>query len=241
MGPSLQVCLDALEGDHVDSANGAGELHILERTSLKFLAQNCILNEAPNLTRFKISGSLPSLQLNFSDRKYKSMMRMIDVAIPKFNGDAEKNVTTRPALHPAARHTSFAQSKTKVPKDDEDEDLHISEDTASEGSDKGEEEEEEEEKEGGKDEFFDTPDIADGVSAVSNCLRSNKLDTDRHSSIPETKHSPEDFRIHLLCRPGSSFNLPLKRRSRQTRSTTRQHCTRRLQARVRAASVRHER
>ncbi|GAA5995177.1 hypothetical protein JCM5350_001861 [Sporobolomyces pararoseus] len=166
MGPSLQVCLDALEGDHVDSANGAGELHILERTSLKFLAQNCILNEAPNLTRFKISGSLPSLQLNFSDRKYKSMMRMIDVAIPKFNGDAEKNVTTRPALHPAARHTSFAQSKTKVPKDDEDEDLHISEDTASEGSDKGEEEEEEEEKEGGKDEFFDTPDIADGKQNI---------------------------------------------------------------------------
>lgn len=68
MGPSLKVCLDALDGDHADQANGAGELHILERTSLKFLAQNCILNEAPNLTRFKISGSLPSLQLNVRSR-----------------------------------------------------------------------------------------------------------------------------------------------------------------------------
>lgn len=64
MGPSLQVCLDALDGNHHGNLNTVGELHILERTSLKFLAQNCILNEAPNLTRFKISGSLPSLQLN---------------------------------------------------------------------------------------------------------------------------------------------------------------------------------
>jgi len=64
MGSSLQVCLDALEGHHHGAVDGVGELHILERTSLKFLAQNCIINDAPNLTRFKVSGSLPSLQLN---------------------------------------------------------------------------------------------------------------------------------------------------------------------------------
>lgn len=92
---------------------------------------------------------------------------MIDVAIPDFDGDAEKNVTTRPALQPAARHTSFAQSKSKVTEHDDDEDLHISEDTASNKSVDDDEDEEEEEKEGGKDEFFDTPDIADGVRQSS--------------------------------------------------------------------------
>lgn len=41
-----------------------------------------------NLARFKISGKLPTLQLNFSDSKYKSILRLVDVTIPKFdNGD----------------------------------------------------------------------------------------------------------------------------------------------------------
>jgi vacuolar protein sorting-associated protein 13A/C len=41
-----------------------------------------------NLARFKISGKLPTLQLNFSDSKYKSVLRLVDVTIPKFdNGD----------------------------------------------------------------------------------------------------------------------------------------------------------
>lgn len=66
MGPSLQVCLDALNDEHDGHHSAGGELHILERTSLTFLAQNCILAQAPNLTRFKISGSLPTLQVNVS-------------------------------------------------------------------------------------------------------------------------------------------------------------------------------
>lgn len=42
-----------------------------------------------SLARFKISGKLPTLQLNFSDSKYKSVLRLVDVAIPRFdNGDA---------------------------------------------------------------------------------------------------------------------------------------------------------
>ena len=86
---------------------------------------------------------------------------MIDIAIPHFNSEAEKTVTTRPALQPAARHTSFAQSKSKVPQHEDDDELRVDEDTASEGSD---DEAEEEKEEDGKDEFFDTPDIADGVS-----------------------------------------------------------------------------
>ncbi|GAA5952650.1 hypothetical protein JCM21900_006060 [Sporobolomyces salmonicolor] len=160
MGPSLQVCLDALEGDHNGHANGISELHILERTSLKFLAQNCILAQAPNLTRFKVSGSLPMLQLNVSDRKYKSMMRMIDVALPNFDSDAEKSVTSRPSLQPVARHTSFAQSRSRAAGED-DEELQVLGDTDSDGSGDADDEQED-----GKDEFFDTPDIADGKQNI---------------------------------------------------------------------------
>ncbi|GAA5859573.1 hypothetical protein JCM8547_006147 [Rhodosporidiobolus lusitaniae] len=168
MGPSLQVCLDQLEeGDeHQHAHNGNGELHILERTSLKFLAQNCILAQAPNLTRFKVGGSLPSLQVNLSDRKYKSLMRMIDVAIPKFDEPSGDKAPQRPDIHTAARHTSFAQSRNRIPKDDDDDHLSVGGDIDSDAGTDGGTDEDEDGKEGGKDEFFDTQDIADGKQNV---------------------------------------------------------------------------
>jgi vacuolar protein sorting-associated protein 13A/C len=50
--------------------------------------QNSIVPSVVNLARFKVSGKLPALQLNFSDSKYHSVLRLIDVTIPKFdNGD----------------------------------------------------------------------------------------------------------------------------------------------------------
>ena len=50
------------------------ELHILERINMSFTVQNAIVN-APNITRFKIAGDLPDLQVNFSDRKYSKQDR----------------------------------------------------------------------------------------------------------------------------------------------------------------------
>ena len=44
------------------------ELHVLERISMTFKAENSILPKAPNLTRFRISGQLPDLRVNFSGR-----------------------------------------------------------------------------------------------------------------------------------------------------------------------------
>jgi vacuolar protein sorting-associated protein 13A/C len=66
MGGNVESCLHAL-----DNAHSAGEmdLHILERINMGFTVQNAIVN-APNLTRFKIAGDLPELQVNFSDTKY---------------------------------------------------------------------------------------------------------------------------------------------------------------------------
>ncbi|GAA5925213.1 hypothetical protein JCM10213_008734 [Rhodosporidiobolus nylandii] len=164
IGPSLKVCLDALEDGEGHAHSGVGELHILERTSLKFLAQNCILAEAPNLTRFKVSGSLPSLQVNLSDRKYKSLMRMIDVAVPKFgDSDTGNPPSARPSIQPVVRHTSFAPSRSKVPKDDDEDHLSVG-DTDSERGREGDGEDDEDE--GAKEEFYETQDIADGKQNI---------------------------------------------------------------------------
>lgn len=81
LGNDLQSCLDALSSERND------QLHLLERITLDLQVQNSIVPTAYNLARFKISGHLPSLQVNLSDTKYKALMRLIDVGIPHFDED----------------------------------------------------------------------------------------------------------------------------------------------------------
>ena len=66
MGPDVDACLQALDNE---PSSGKTDLHILERINMSFSVQNAIVN-APNITRFKIAGELPELQVNFSDRRY---------------------------------------------------------------------------------------------------------------------------------------------------------------------------
>lgn len=68
MGDDLDNILQALDDVQV---NTQSHDHIVERINMSFDVQNAILN-APNLTRFKVSGHLPELQVNFSDRKYST-------------------------------------------------------------------------------------------------------------------------------------------------------------------------
>ncbi|KAG2159854.1 vacuolar protein sorting-associated protein 13 [Suillus bovinus] len=84
LGNDLQACRDALTSEKSDT------LHLLERININLLVQNSIVPSAVNLARFKISGKLPSLQVNISDAKYKSLMRIIDVAIPNFDEGGEQ-------------------------------------------------------------------------------------------------------------------------------------------------------
>lgn len=84
MGTNLQACRDALT-----SKNG-NHLHLLERTNIDLQVQNSIVPSALNLARFKVSGKLPSLHVNLSDTKYKTLMRLIDVTIPQFGEESEK-------------------------------------------------------------------------------------------------------------------------------------------------------
>ncbi|KAK0532867.1 Vacuolar protein sorting-associated protein 13 [Tilletia horrida] len=79
MGNDLQSCMRGLTEQSEEH-----RMHLIERINIDFTVHNSILPKAPNLTKFKITGHLPMLKVNFSDRKYKSLMHMIDVSIPRF-------------------------------------------------------------------------------------------------------------------------------------------------------------
>ncbi|KAK0465028.1 vacuolar protein sorting-associated protein 13 [Desarmillaria tabescens] len=81
LGNDLESCRRALTSEN-DNA-----LHLVERINVDLQVQNSIVPSVLSLSRFKVSGNLPTLQVNLSDIKYKSLMRLIDVCIPKFGDD----------------------------------------------------------------------------------------------------------------------------------------------------------
>jgi vacuolar protein sorting-associated protein 13A/C len=97
IGNDLQSCREAL------TSNAGDSLHLLERINIELQVENSIIPTAYSLARFKVAGKLPTLKANLSDTKYKSLMRLVDVCIPKF--DDEEAV---PAPSPTDRNTSGA-------------------------------------------------------------------------------------------------------------------------------------
>lgn len=85
-------------------------MHVVDKINVDFVVETSILPKAPNLTKLKISGHLPVLHASASDAKYKSLMRIIDVAIPKLNGDQPAAQRTRPPNRP--RLLSNASSRS---------------------------------------------------------------------------------------------------------------------------------
>lgn len=82
IGPSIDAARAQLDANE-DSLN----LHIIDRISMDFLVEICIIPKASDLTKFRITGNLPVLHASISDAKYKNLMRLLDVAIPKFSDD----------------------------------------------------------------------------------------------------------------------------------------------------------
>lgn len=83
IGPSVEAARAQL-----DSQDDAKNYHLIDRINMDFLVELCIVPKNTELTKFRISGKLPVLHASISDSKYKNLMHLIDVAIPKF-GDAE--------------------------------------------------------------------------------------------------------------------------------------------------------
>lgn len=82
IGPGIDATKAGLDPDH-DSK----QMHIIERINMDFLIENSIIPKAPDITKTRISGKLPVLQASISDKKYKNLMRLLDVAVPKFDED----------------------------------------------------------------------------------------------------------------------------------------------------------
>ncbi|KAF3086913.1 hypothetical protein TWF102_010860 [Orbilia oligospora] len=89
IGPSIETTIAQLEEE-----GDSKQLRVVDRINIDFKIEISILPKAPNLTKFRISGHMPMLHVSVSDRKYKTLMGIIDVAIPKFNDDAGKKVPT---------------------------------------------------------------------------------------------------------------------------------------------------
>ncbi|KAI0033184.1 hypothetical protein K488DRAFT_78064 [Vararia minispora EC-137] len=122
IGNDLESCRKALT-----SADSNDSLHLIERLNIDLLAQNSIVPAVTNLTRFKLSGSLPSLKVNFSDAKYKAILRLIDVTIPHFGDEGGMPVPARPAPNAGFRMTSsflgLPGREYNVVDDDENEEM----------------------------------------------------------------------------------------------------------------------
>ncbi|KAK8134964.1 vacuolar protein sorting-associated protein 13 [Apiospora sp. TS-2023a] len=106
IGPSIEETKTQLI-----EKDDARRYHIVEKINLDFTVAMSILPKAPNLTRMKIAGHMPVLHAAVSDTKYKSLMKLIDVAIPKFGGDEPQSQTQQQTMRPRLLSTASSRSR----------------------------------------------------------------------------------------------------------------------------------
>jgi vacuolar protein sorting-associated protein 13A/C len=96
IGPSIEETRAQLEQD-----SGLKNYHIVDRINMDFKVEICIVPKGSDLTKFRVSGTLPILHASISDSKYKNLMRLIDVAIPKFDNDGPSKPVATGAKGPS--------------------------------------------------------------------------------------------------------------------------------------------
>jgi vacuolar protein sorting-associated protein 13A/C len=101
VGPGIQATKDQLNSKDVSR-----NLHIIDRINMDFTLETSIIPKASDLTKTRISGHLPVLHASLSDEKYKNLMKLIDIAVPKFDTDEPLNSRTDEA--PKKNSTSTA-------------------------------------------------------------------------------------------------------------------------------------
>lgn len=69
----------------LEAKDSSRNFHIVDRINMDFEIAACIVPKASELTKFSIDGHLPVLHAMISDAKYKSLMKLLDFAIPKFD------------------------------------------------------------------------------------------------------------------------------------------------------------
>jgi vacuolar protein sorting-associated protein 13A/C len=99
-------------------------LHLLEKINIGLSVQNSIVPSVLSLARFKVHGTLPQLQVNFSDTKYKALMRFVDIVIPNFQD--EKNAAPSVPSLPSVRKEPNPQLQSSFYVDTHEE-YHVTE------------------------------------------------------------------------------------------------------------------
>lgn len=226
MANTLEDCMEAL------NAESSPQVHILERINLAFKAETCIVATAPNLTRFRILGDLPDLHIHFSDRKYKNLMRMIDVALPKFDEaanaqaalqgkatlqDAKSTAGAAPTFRTAPLYLDHDDAislgeETDIEYEDEEHAAHDKPITRSKSMDVGKDE--------GDEKFYDADDIVEGVSLIiirswtgtniENYARTPTSDRNRSNSISPSRNCKHQYTslTHRSTSPTSCSLIP---------------------------------
>lgn len=90
IGPGIQATKDQL-----NAKDDPKNLHIVDRININFTLETSIIPKASDLTKTRISGHLPVLHASISDKKYKDLMKLIDIAIPKFETDESLDGRTK--------------------------------------------------------------------------------------------------------------------------------------------------
>ena len=90
IGPGIQSTKDQL-----NAKDDTKSFHIIDRINMDFTLETSIIPKASDLTKTRISGHLPVLHASISDKKYKNLMKLIDIAIPKFDTDESLDGRTK--------------------------------------------------------------------------------------------------------------------------------------------------
>ncbi|KAJ2768452.1 Vacuolar protein sorting-associated protein 13, partial [Coemansia nantahalensis] len=102
VGRELGECMRALRDGQTDP-----RLHVVDRIELNLDLGLCILAEPPvHMPKVTIDGRLPSLQVYFSDRKYKAIMHSIDLILEAI-ADEAVDLTLQYEVSHGAPSTAF--------------------------------------------------------------------------------------------------------------------------------------
>ena len=91
MGPGIDATRKQLKAKDDDDRS----YHLVDRINMDFTLETSIIPKASDLTKTRISGHLPVLHASISDVKYKNLMKLIDIAIPKFDTDESLDGRTK--------------------------------------------------------------------------------------------------------------------------------------------------
>ncbi|KAL4867000.1 hypothetical protein BDV12DRAFT_172003 [Aspergillus spectabilis] len=109
IGPGIETTKSQL-GSNAEVKN----LHIIDRINVDFVLEMCIVPRLTELTRTRISGHLPELHASMSDTKYKGLMKLIDIAIPRSDDQAHE-IKSPEAKQEAAINSNRARSSSFQP------------------------------------------------------------------------------------------------------------------------------